>query len=45
MRTLIKNGTIVTADSQFVGDILVDGEKIKADTWYKLDGGKVMEVE
>ena len=30
MRTLIKNGTIVTADSQFVGDILIDGEKIKA---------------
>ena len=30
MRTLTKNGTIVTADSQFVGDVLIDGEKIKA---------------
>ena len=24
---------------------VVDGEKIKADTWYKLEGGKLVEVE
>lgn len=30
MRTLIKNGTIVTAESEFKGDILIDGEKISA---------------
>ena len=30
MRTLIKNGTIVTSDNQFKGDILIEGEKIKA---------------
>ena len=24
---------------------VVDGEKIKADTWYKLEGGKFVEVE
>lgn len=30
MRTLIKNGTIVTAVDEFVGDILVEGEKIVA---------------
>src|SRR5450759_5158877 len=28
MRTLIKNGTIVTAVDQYSGDVLVDGEKI-----------------
>jgi dihydropyrimidinase len=28
MRTLIKNGTIVTAVDQYRGDVLVDGEKI-----------------
>ncbi|WP_085523158.1 dihydropyrimidinase [Tuberibacillus sp. Marseille-P3662] len=28
MRTLIKNGTIVTAIDEFVGDVLVEGEKI-----------------
>ena len=26
MRTLIKGGTIVTAEQEFVGDILVEGE-------------------
>ncbi|MTW88018.1 dihydropyrimidinase [Virgibacillus dakarensis] len=30
MRTLIKNGTIVTAIDEFVGDVLVEGEKIIA---------------
>lgn len=30
MRTLIKNGTIVTAIDEFVGDVLVEGEKIVA---------------
>ncbi len=30
MRTLIKNGMIVTTESEFEGDILVEGEKIKA---------------
>ena len=29
MRTLIKNGTIVTSENQFKGDILIEGEKIK----------------
>src|SRR6186997_2526235 len=28
MRTLIKNGTIVTATDQYKGDVLVEGEKI-----------------
>src|SRR6195952_5008595 len=28
MRTLIKNGTIVTAVDQYTGDVLVEGEKI-----------------
>ena len=26
MKTLIKNGTIVTATEKFVGDVLIDGE-------------------
>ncbi|HEY8239689.1 MAG TPA: amidohydrolase family protein, partial [Candidatus Limnocylindrales bacterium] len=30
MRTLISNGTIVTADGSYAGDILVDGEQIAA---------------
>ena len=30
MTTLIKNGTIVTADAEFKADILVEGETIKA---------------
>ncbi|WP_174614550.1 dihydropyrimidinase [Virgibacillus ihumii] len=30
MRTLIKNGTIVTAIDEFIGDVLVEGEKIVA---------------
>ena len=30
MSVLIKNGTIVTADSEFIGDIYVEGESIKA---------------
>lgn len=30
MKTLIKNGTVVTSDNQFKGDIFVDGESIKA---------------
>ena len=30
MRTLIKGGTIVTAEQEFVGDILVEGEIIRA---------------
>jgi len=30
MSVLIKNGTIVTADSEFKGDIYVEGESIKA---------------
>ena len=28
MRTLIKNGTIVTASDQYRGDVFIDGEKI-----------------
>jgi imidazolonepropionase-like amidohydrolase len=28
--TLIANGTIVTADGEFEGDVLIDGEKIAA---------------
>jgi dihydropyrimidinase len=28
MRTLIKNGTVVTATDQYKGDILVEGETI-----------------
>jgi dihydropyrimidinase len=28
MRTLIKNGTIITAVDQYTGDVLIDGEKI-----------------
>src|ERR1700756_1159420 len=28
MRTLIKNGTVVTATDQYKGDVLVEGEKI-----------------
>ena len=28
MSILIKNGTIVTATDQYVGDVLVEGEKI-----------------
>ena len=28
MKTLIKNGTIVTAQSEYVADIAIDGEKI-----------------
>ena len=30
MRTLIKGGTIVTTEQEFVGDILVEGEIIRA---------------
>ncbi|MFD1065696.1 dihydropyrimidinase [Oceanobacillus locisalsi] len=30
MRTLIKNGTIITAIDEFVGDVLIEGEKIVA---------------
>lgn len=30
MRTLIKGGTIVTAEQEFQGDILVEGETIRA---------------
>src|SRR5690625_4931454 len=30
MSTLIKNGTIVTATDEFIGDVLIEGEKIKA---------------
>ena len=30
MRTLIKGGTIVTAEQEFVGDILVEDEIIRA---------------
>ncbi len=30
MSVLIKNGTIVTADSEFIGDIYVEGQSIKA---------------
>ena len=30
MRTLIKNGTIVTAESEYVGDLLIEEGKIKA---------------
>ena len=25
--------------------VVVDGEKIKADTWYKLENGELVEVE
>ena len=28
MRTLIKNGTIVTAVDQYAGDVLIENEKI-----------------
>ena len=28
MRTLIKNGTVVTASDQYKGDVLVEDEKI-----------------
>ena len=31
MRTLISNGTIVTADGSYAADVLVDGEQIAAD--------------
>ena len=30
MRTLISNGTIVTADGSYPADVLVDGEQIAA---------------
>lgn len=30
MKTLIRQGTIVTAQEEFIGDILVEGEKITA---------------
>ena len=30
MRILIKNGTILTAENEFKGDLLTEGEKIKA---------------
>ena len=30
MRTLIKGGTIVTAEQEYVGDILVEGDVIRA---------------
>ena len=30
MKTLIKNGTIITADNEFKADLLIDGEKIAA---------------
>ena len=30
MRTLIKGGTIVTAEQEYVGDILVDGDVLRA---------------
>ena len=36
MRTLITNGTIVTADGSYAADVLIDGETIAADrcrTW------------
>ena len=38
MRTLIKGGTIVTAEQEYVGDILVDGDVIRAmgHIWTKL---------
>ena len=31
MRTLITNGTIVTADGSLAADVLIDGETIAAD--------------
>ena len=31
MRTLIANGTVVTADGSYPADVLVDGETIVAD--------------
>ena len=31
MRTLITNGTVVTADGSYQADVLVDGETIAAD--------------
>ena len=30
MKTLIKNGTILTTENEFVSDVLVEGEKIVA---------------
>ena len=30
MKTLIRNGNIITAENEFVADILIDGEKIAA---------------
>lgn len=30
MKTLIKNGTVITAENEFVADILIEGEKIVA---------------
>ena len=31
MRTLIANGTVVTADGSYAADVLIDGETIAAD--------------
>ena len=50
MRTLIANGTIVTADGSYVADVLVDGETIAAigsspaDRWARSPGIAVDET-
>ena len=30
MKILIKNGTVLTAESEYIADVLVDGERIAA---------------
>ena len=37
MRTLIKGGTIVTAEQEYVGDILVEGDVIRTHWSYSCD--------
>jgi dihydropyrimidinase len=37
--TLIANGTVVTADGEFDGDVLIDGEKIAAVGWVSAPDG------
>ena len=32
MRTLIKNGTIVTDRNEFIGEVLIEDEKIKTES-------------
>ena len=44
-KTLIKNGTIVTASDQYVGDLLIEGERITTiGTALQADGAKVIDA-